>query len=197
MRKSIFFTTRLPRSNSISTAHFATKLGRQGCRRKTKTRSPNDRLDCNNIDYNNITSDPLHNFQKMSLCILFAKGVLPLVPIQHDTPRHRAYGYFRRGCKPGFGGSHVGAFCIRRSPPLAVHPSQLRITGYPHAYDMHIIKLCCCGQLQVDWQNIILCDLDRNIIKLPALGKISLWSTNDLESIEANIPYQIRVYGRV
>ena len=80
---------------------------------------------------------------------------------------------------------------------IAVHPSQLRITGYPRAYDMHIIKLCCCRQLQVDWQNIILSNLDRNIIKLPALGKISLWSTNDLESIEANIPYQIWVYGRV
>ena len=43
---------------------------------------------------------------------------------------------------------------------VAVHPSQLRITGYPRAYNMHIIKLCCCRQLQVDWQNIILCDLD-------------------------------------
>ena len=80
---------------------------------------------------------------------------------------------------------------------VAVHPSQLRITGYPCAFDMYIIKLCCCRQLQIDWQNIVLCDLDRNIIKLPALGKVSLWSTNDLESIEANIPYQIRVYGRV
>ena len=80
---------------------------------------------------------------------------------------------------------------------LAVNPSQLRITGYPRAYDMHIIKLCSCRQLQVDWQNIVLCDLDPTIIKLPALGKISLWSTNDLESIETNIPYQIRVYGRV
>ena len=80
---------------------------------------------------------------------------------------------------------------------VTVHPSQLRITGYPHAYDMHIIKLCCCRQLQIDWQNIILCNLDRNIIKLPALGKNSLWSTNDLESIETNIPYQIWVYGRV
>ena len=80
---------------------------------------------------------------------------------------------------------------------IAVHPLQLRITGYLRTYDMHIIKLCCCRQLQIDWQNIILCDLDRNIIKLPTLGKISLWSTNDLESIEANIPYQIRVYGRV
>ena len=74
---------------------------------------------------------------------------------------------------------------------VAVHPSQLRITGYPRAYDMHIIKLCCCRQLQVDWQNIVLCDLDRNIIKLPTLGKISIWSTNNLESIETNIPYQI------
>ena len=80
---------------------------------------------------------------------------------------------------------------------VAVHPSQLRITGYPHAFDMHIIKPCCSRQLQIDWQNIVLCNLDRNIIKLPALGKISLWSTNNLESIENNIPYQIRVYIRV
>ena len=80
---------------------------------------------------------------------------------------------------------------------VAVHPSQLRITSYPRTYDMHILKLCCCTQLQIDWQNIVLCDLDRNIIKLSTLGKISLWSTNDLASIETNIPYQIRVYGRV
>ena len=80
---------------------------------------------------------------------------------------------------------------------VAVHPSQFQITGYPPTYDMHIIKLCCCRQLQIDWQNIILCDLDRNIINLPTLGKISLWSMNDLESIETNIPYQIWVYSRV
>ena len=123
--------------------------------------------------------------------------MLPLVSIQHDTLRHRAHGYFRRSCKLGLGGSHVGAFRIRCSTPIAVHPSQLRITGYPCTYDMHIIKLCCCRQLQIDWQNIVLCDLDCNVIKLPALGKISLWSTNDLSSIENNIPYQIRVYGRV
>ena len=80
---------------------------------------------------------------------------------------------------------------------VAVHPLKLRITDYPRAYDMHIIKLCCCRQLQIDWQNIVLCNLDQNIIELPALGKISLCSMNDLESIETNIPYQIRVYGRV
>ena len=74
-------------------------------------------------------------FQKMSLCILFAKGVLPLVPIQHYTPRHRTHGYFRRGCKPGFAEAMWAHFAS-----IAVHPSQLRITGYPRAYDMHIYK---------------------------------------------------------
>ena len=80
---------------------------------------------------------------------------------------------------------------------VAVQPSQLRIMGYPRALDMNIIKLCCCRQLQVDRKNIILCDLDRNVIKLPTLGKVSLWVTTDLTGIEQNIPYQIRVYGRV
>ena len=80
---------------------------------------------------------------------------------------------------------------------VAIHPSQLQITGYPWAYDMNIIKLYCCRQLQINWQNIVLCDLDRNVVKLPALGKISIWSTNDLESIDQNTPYQIQVYGRV
>ena len=96
--------------------------------------------------HNNITSDPLYNFQKMSLCILFAKGVLPLVPIQHYTPRHRAHGYFRRGCKPGFGGSHVGAFRIRRSPPLAIkdHRLSLRLR---HAYYKTLLLPTAPGRL--------------------------------------------------
>ena len=192
MHKSILFTTRLPRSNSISTAHFATKLGRQGCRRKTKTRSSNDRLDYNNIDYNNITSDPLHNFKKCRYVSSLPRVCFPLYPfsrILRGTARTDIFVEVVNLASAEAMWAHFTS--------VAVHPSQLRITGYPRAYDMHIIKLCCCRQLQVDWQNIILCDLDRNIIKLPALGKISLWSTNDLESIEANIPYQIRVYGRV
>ena len=48
---------------------------------------------------------------------------------------------------------------------VAVHPLQLRIMGYPRAFDMNIIKLCCCRQLQIDWKNIVLCDLDQNIVK--------------------------------
>ena len=82
----------------------------------------------------------------MSLCILFAKGVLPLVPIQHYTPRHRVHGYFRRGCKPGFGGSHVGAFHVSRSPPLAIKdhrlPPHLR-----HAYYKTLLLPTAPGRL--------------------------------------------------
>ena len=87
----------------------------------------------------------------------------------------------------------MGAFRIRRSPPLAIKDHRLS-PRLRHAYYKTLLLPTAS---RLDWQNIILCDLDRNIIKLPALGKISLWSTNDLESIEANIPYQIRVYGRV
>ena len=120
MHKSIFSTTCLPGSNSIPAAHFATKLGRQGCRRKTKTCHPNDRVDHNDFNHNSTFGNSLHDIQKVSLCILLTKGMLPLVPIQHDTLRHRTHRYFRRSCKLGFGGSHVGAFRIRRSTPIAI-----------------------------------------------------------------------------
>ena len=133
MCKTIFSATRLPRSNSISTTHIATKLGRQGCRRKTETRHPDDRVDHNNPNHNNTFGNSLHDIQKVLLCILITKGMLPLVPIQHNTPRHRAHGYFRRSCKPGFGESHVGIFGIHCSTPIAIKnhrlPSCLR-----HAY---------------------------------------------------------------
>ena len=67
----------------------------------------------------------LHDIQKVSLCIFLTKGMLPLVPIQHDTPRHRAHGYFRRNCKLGFSGSHVGTFRIRRSTPITITDHRL------------------------------------------------------------------------
>ena len=167
--------------------------GDKGAEGKHKTRSPNDRLDYNYIDYNNIIGDSLYNFQKN----------VPMYP-----PYQGCASPCTHSALYSEGTAHMDIFVevvnlasaeamCAHFASVAVHPSQLRITGYPRTYDMHIIKLYCCRQLQVDWQNIILCDLDQNIIKLPALGKISLWSTNDLESIEANIPYQIRVYGRV
>ena len=79
----------------------------------------------------------------------------------------------------------------------AVHPSQLQITDYPSARDMSIIKVCCVRQLQVDWQNIILCDTCQKVVKLPLCGHLSVWQTDSLESIENQQPYQIKVFGQI
>ena len=118
MCQSIFSTTCLPGPNSISTTHIATKLGRQGCRRKTKASRPNDHVDHNDFNHNNTSGNSLYDIQEMSICILFTKGMLPLVSIQHDTLRHRVQRYFRRSGKFGFSRSHVGAFRIHRSTPI-------------------------------------------------------------------------------
>ena len=104
-------------------------------------------------------------FKKCQYVSSLPRVCFPLYPFS-TILRGTAHGYFRRSSQSGFGRKPCGRISHRGS-----HPSQFEITGYPHAYDMHIIKLCCCRQLQIDWQNIVLCDLDRNIIKLPALGK--------------------------
>ena len=58
-------------------------------------------------------------FRKL-ICIISPKGMLPLVSIQHLTPRHRTNGYLCRGCKSGLGGGHVGALCNGSSAPIAI-----------------------------------------------------------------------------
>ena len=56
------------------------------------------------------------------------------------------HGYFRRGCKLGFGRSHVGAFRIRRSPPIAIKdhrlPPRLR-----HAYHKTLLLPTAANRL--------------------------------------------------
>ena len=52
-------------------------------------------------------------------------------------------------------------------------------------------------QLQIDWQNIILCDTELHILKLPVCGHLSIWQTDSLESIQTHQLYQIKVFGRI
>ena len=88
----------------------------------------------------------LYTISKNVAMYPLCQGCASLVPIQHDTPRHRAHGYFRRDCKPGFSGSHVGAFRIRHSPPLAIKdhrlPPRLR-----HAYYKTLLLPTAPGRL--------------------------------------------------
>ena len=97
----------------------------QRCGRKTKARRPNDHVDHNDLNHNNTSGNSLHDIQKMPIRLLLAQGMLPLVSIQHNTPRHHAHGYFRRSCKLGLGRSHVGAFHIRHSTPIAIKDHRL------------------------------------------------------------------------
>ena len=46
-------------------------------------------------------------------------------------------------------------------------------------------------QLQIDWQNIILCDTKQHVVKLPVCGHLSIWQTDSLETQL----YQIKVFG--
>ena len=147
-------------------------------------------MDNNYFDYNSYIGYIIYNFQEMPVHFIPPEGMLQLISIQHNTLRHRKNGRFCGNCKLGFCGSHVGTLHDGSHSPIPVTDHRI-----PSAYDMNVIKLCYCRQLQIDWQNILLCDLDRNFIKLPALGKISIWATNNLESIEPNIRYQICVYG--
>ena len=52
-------------------------------------------------------------------------------------------------------------------------------------------------QLQIDWQNIILCDTEQHVVKLLVCGHISVWQTDSLKSIQMNQPYQIKVFGHI
>ena len=143
----IFCTTCSPGPNSFPTTNFTTKLGRQGCRRKTKNSQAQMTAWITTILIIITLLAILYTiFKKCALCILITKGVLPLVPIQHDTPRHRAHRYFHRGCKLGFGGSHVGAFRIRHSPPFAIKDHRLP-PCLQHAYYKTLLLPTAAGQL--------------------------------------------------
>ena len=52
-------------------------------------------------------------------------------------------------------------------------------------------------QLQIDWQNIILCDTEQHVVKLPVCRHLSIWQMDSLESIQTNQLYQIKVFGHI
>ena len=59
-------------------------------------------------------------FKKCCYVSSLPRVCFPVYPFSTILPRHRAHGYFRRSGKFGFGGSHVGAFHIHRSTPIAI-----------------------------------------------------------------------------
>ena len=85
-------------------------------------------------------------FKKCRYVSSLPRVCFPLYPFSTILRGTVRIGYFRRDCKPGFGGSHVGAFRIRRSPPLAIKdhrlPPRLR-----HAYYKTLLLPTAPGRL--------------------------------------------------
>ena len=52
-------------------------------------------------------------------------------------------------------------------------------------------------QLQIDWQDIILCDTCQKVIKFPPCGHLSVWQTDSLEMIKNQQLYQIKVFHQI
>ena len=79
--KAISIPTAYPDQIKFQPPTLPQNLGDKGAEGKAKTRCPNDHLDHNDFDHNYTFGNPLHNIQKVSVCILITQGMLPLVPI--------------------------------------------------------------------------------------------------------------------
>ena len=51
--------------------------------------------------------------------------------------------------------------------------------------------------MQVNWDNVLIQDHMGKPIRLPNLGRVSIWSSSDLFEINTTEQYQIRILGSV
>ena len=80
---------------------------------------------------------------------------------------------------------------------IKCHPTLLKRAGYLHSRDITIFKHCCSTVMQVNWDNVIIQDHMGKAIRLPNLGRVSIWSSSDLFEVNTAEQYQIRILGRV
>ena len=85
-------------------------------------------------------------FKKCRYVSSLPRVCFPLYPFSTILRGTARTDIFRRGCKPGFGGSHVGTFRIRRSPPLAIKDHRLP-PCLPHAYNKTLLLPTAPGRL--------------------------------------------------
>ena len=51
--------------------------------------------------------------------------------------------------------------------------------------------------MKVNWDNVIIQDHMGKAIRLPSLGRVSIWSSSDLFEVNTTEHYHIRILGRV
>ena len=80
---------------------------------------------------------------------------------------------------------------------VAEYPSRLRLTGHLRPTDVRMMQLCCCRQLNVNWQNVIMSTDTGQIIRLPNTGAISVFTPTTIKHIDPHDAYAIRILGRI
>ena len=80
---------------------------------------------------------------------------------------------------------------------VAVHPSLLYVTGKLNTPDIRIMHVCCCKVMQIDWKNVLITDSKRKVIQLPQRGSVSIWTTQELKTVDTTRQYSIKILGRV
>ena len=134
MRKSIFFTTRLPKSNSISTAHIATKIG------ETRVQKENKKLAAQMTAWITIILIIITLlailyaiFKKCRYVSSLPRVCFPLYPFSTILRGTACTDIFVEVVNLASAEAMWGAFCIRRSPPFAVKDHRLS-PRLRHAY---------------------------------------------------------------
>ena len=80
----------------------------------------------------------------------------------------------------------------------AYYPSLLTVTGTPTIQDIQLDQVCCCFlKMSINWQNIQLMDHKNRIIRLPNSAWVSIFTERELDQINHNSAYDIKLFGRV
>ena len=81
---------------------------------------------------------------------------------------------------------------------IAVHPTLLKGIGYLNSSNITIYKTCCFKSMIIDWERVGVTSYhNERLIPIPGVGTISIWTSGDLDCINADEQYQIRILGRV
>ena len=81
---------------------------------------------------------------------------------------------------------------------MAVHPTFLKRVRHLNSNNITIYETCCFESMSIDWERAgITLYHNEKPIPIPDVGTISIWTSGDLDCINADEQYQIRILGRV
>ena len=81
---------------------------------------------------------------------------------------------------------------------IAVHPTLLKRVGHLNSNNITIFRTCCFKSMRIDWERAgVTLYHNEWPIPIPGVGQISIWTSGDLDCINADEQYHIHILGRV